>query len=345
MFKTRIEVLTNELISAGTYIDRIFHVILQLQVVQKSDSVLKEITRDHFQEIFSFLNRELFQNNNLIFAGEFSVEIARKKMVHITKFIKSLLQLELAPDQHIYAAIKTINLFYEMAFHIHSYIDPDNRLKIQLPRTSITEIIKPQFMPEELKSPIPKFYLPLQNIEKLKDTPSNFIALDAKKEEIYDKVISDGHKFIFHKEYQKALDKFLQAIKIKETAHGLTLVAWVYSLINDFDQAKKYCIRAIDKDPDLGDPYNDMGSLLLSEGRLQDSFQWFDLAKKSKRYLNREFPYINSGRAYLIRKQYKEALTEFKTALKYVPYQNGLRQTINKLKNMISEEDRPTNRQ
>ena len=37
-----------------------------------------------------------------------------------------------------------------------------------------------------------------------------------------------------------------------------------------------------------------------------------------------------------------EEVHEFKTALKYVPYQKGLKQTINKLKNIISDEDRPT---
>jgi Tfp pilus assembly protein PilF len=82
-----------------------------------------------------------------------------------------------------------------------------------------------------------------------------------------------------------------------------------------------------------------MGSYLLLEGKITECFEWFNLAKKAKYYVNREFPYINSGKAYLMEKKYGQALDEFNQALRYVPYQKELVKTIRKLKGLMKNKE------
>jgi len=117
----------------------------------------------------------------------------------------------------------------------------------------------------------------------------------------------------------------------------LTLIGWVYSILGNSEQAKNSCLRAIQVNPEYGPAYNDLGSYLLAEGEINESFKWFDLAKKAPIYHNREYPYINAGRAYMIKKDYKMALVEFNTALTLAPFHQELQQTIDRLKNSLKK--------
>ena len=109
--------------------------------------------------------------------------------------------------------------------------------------------------------------------------------------------------------------------------------------MGDFTKAKEFCFEAIKKDPDYGNPYNDIGSYLLSEGKIKESFSWFALAKKAKYYLNREFPYINAAKAHLMQQNYRGALNEFMEALILVPYHKELQKTVNRLKSFVYKKD------
>lgn len=112
---------------------------------------------------------------------------------------------------------------------------------------------------------------------------------------------------------------------------------WTYSLENQFETAKNFCLKAIKIDPAYGAPYNDLGSYLLSEGQVQESLKWFELAKNSRNYQNREYPYINSGRAYMNLRNYKAALEEFSMALTLVPQNEELHQTVQRLKETLNK--------
>lgn len=108
------------------------------------------------------------------------------------------------------------------------------------------------------------------------------------------------------------------------------------------EKAKSYCLKAIQKDPDYGPPYNDMGTYLLDENHVKESLKWFALAKKCSNYQNREYPYINSGRAYMALQQFDKALEEFSQALAYAPLHEELHETVKKLKQNIHKRNSQT---
>ena len=85
----------------------------------------------------------------------------------------------------------------------------------------------------------------------------------------------------------------------------------------------------------LRTPYNDLGTYLLTQGEIEESLKWFSLAKKAINYQNREYPYINSGRAWMAKKNFEKALDEFSKALTLAPFHEELHQTVEKLKRTL----------
>ena len=187
---------------------------------------------------------------------------------------------------------------------------------------------------------IPLFKLDPKNIIRFESNGLGSIgSLEWQRDKKYDHLMHEGHEAVFDKDYDKALEKFMKALNYKETAEILTLVGWVYSLTGSLDKAKSYCLKAIQKDGDYGPPYNDLGTYLLTEGQTEESLKWFELAKKAVNYQNREYPYINSGRAQMTLKNLPKALEEFSKALTLAPYHEELHNTVERLKKSIHKSE------
>ena len=65
-------------------------------------------------------------------------------------------------------------------------------------------------------------------------------------------LINKGHECVFEKKYSNALVFFEKSRRLHETSEVLTLIGWVYSLLENLDRAKKFCLKAIELDPDYG---------------------------------------------------------------------------------------------
>lgn len=196
---------------------------------------------------------------------------------------------------------------------------------------------------------IAHFRLPLEAVKEFsKHSLSSVESLEWQREKKYEELLHLGHEAIYQKDNNKALELFNKARNYRETAEILTLIGWTHSLLAQNEKAKSYCLKAIKIDPDYGPPYNDLGSYLLSEGLVDESLKWFDLAKKAPHYQNREYPYINSGRAFMAKRDLAQALEEFSKALTLAPYHEDLHKTVEKLKKSITkgavdeEENNPT---
>ena len=153
----------------------------------------------------------------------------------------------------------------------------------------------------------------------------------------FQKLLHQGHEYITLKKYDQALFSLEQARYIDETAEVLTLIGWCYSLMNKVNSAKKYCLKAIEVDPDYGPSYNDLGTYLMNEGDLKEALRWYDLAKNAPIYQNKEYPYINAGRVFLMQKKYRRALLEFKEARKRAPFAKNLVDTIVKIESLLKD--------
>jgi Tfp pilus assembly protein PilF len=240
--------------------------------------------------------------------------------------------------------IEYINLLYRNCYEIHNYLIESTNLEVQLPRTGLTE---EEFIPSisSEESTIPLFYLDEKNVRELAQVESVIKSpiafLDIKREEKYDHYIHRGHFYIAQKNYTEAKASFYKARNYKESAEVLTLIGWTYSLLDDMTQAKAYCMKAIQKDTQYGPAYNDFGNYILNEGQVRESLRWFELAKRAHNYQNREYPYINAGRAYVLLKQYEDGLKEFSLALTLAPHHEELHETVAKLKNNLDRETQP----
>ncbi len=331
-------ILLSEVYSASTYIERLFHAMIEMSslgVLPEGQSLAAKL---HFDL------SELFEQNLLLakFTNTTSkyhtVKEVRDLCTQAQNLLQALLKLGLDEASVVEFSVKYINVTYTHAYELHKLVTDYTDLDVQLPRVNLVQVNN-EFNEDAdtpVENAVPSFFLNLADVQKYGEMEIGAVSsLDWQRDKKCQELIQEGHEAIFNKEHDKALEKFTKALNYKETAEILTLVGWVHSLKENNEKAKTYCLKAIQKDPDYGPPYNDLGSLLLAEGQIEESLKWFDLAKKATNYQNREYPYINAGRAYMTKKNLTKALEEFSKALTLAPFHDELHHTVEKLKQSI----------
>lgn len=144
---------------------------------------------------------------------------------------------------------------------------------------------------------------------------------------------------LFHEAYQAQMDRnyetaielYRQSIDTYPTAEAHTFLGWVYSFQERYDDAIAECLEAIRVDETLGNPYNDIGSYLLSKGDAYGCVRWFKRALLAPRYDSYAFPHFNLGRVYEMRHRYLEAARHYGLSLKQQP---GFNQALVGLRRM-----------
>jgi len=128
-----------------------------------------------------------------------------------------------------------------------------------------------------------------------------------------------GTERLLEGELEVALEFYGESIELCPTAEAHTFRAWAYSFEDRYDEAIRECRRAIELDPDFGNPYNDIGSYLIALDRIGEAVDWFERAKRAPRYEPRHFPYLNLGKLYAIQGRNDLAAIEFEEALAINP--------------------------
>jgi Tfp pilus assembly protein PilF len=118
---------------------------------------------------------------------------------------------------------------------------------------------------------------------------------------------------------EQAINLYSRSIDLYPTAEAYTFRGWAYSSQRRWSEAIAECQRAIETDPTLGNPYNDIGTYLLAQGKREESIEWFEKAKLATRYEFRHYPYMNLGRVFALNGMIKRAIDEFEQALKIQP--------------------------
>ena len=67
---------------------------------------------------------------------------------------------------------------------------------------------------------------------------------------------------------ERAITLYQESIRVHPTAEAHTFLGWTYSFQGRIDEAIAECHRAIEVDPDFGNPYNDIGVYLMHQDRL-----------------------------------------------------------------------------
>lgn len=116
-------------------------------------------------------------------------------------------------------------------------------------------------------------------------------------------------------EYSEAIELYTKSIEAFPSAEAYTFRGWAYSYLEDYDQAIGDCKRAIEIDPEFGNPYNDIGAYLIETGKPDEAIPWLEKAIAAKRYEARCYPHYNLGRVYEAKHDWKRARGCYEKAL------------------------------
>ena len=369
MENSKINLIRSELDMAASYLDRLFHGLIDLSDLDYHPE-LKRIIEPFYKELLEYLNQDLFnhQLKNRFEETPLSAVLFREWIVDVFKSLESFTRLGIK-ENAIEAYIKIINCGYRLGRELHLFCLRETDLLVELPRIlsakefienrPISNLIIPkpevsgledflnikseaEFQEDEHEDwdelSLPLYQINLSNIE-MSEFGGSILSYSMGVLKKSKELINKGHECIFEKKYSNALVFFERSRRLNENAEILTLIGWVYSLLENLNRGKKFCLKAIELDPDYGPAYNDIGSYLLEEGDINESIRWFNLAKNAPLYHNKEYPYINTGRAFLMQKKYVQALEEFKMAHKIAPHQKKISETISKVQNLMAPKD------
>jgi tetratricopeptide (TPR) repeat protein len=117
----------------------------------------------------------------------------------------------------------------------------------------------------------------------------------------------------------EAISYYRLSIETYPTAEAYTFLGWTYSFLGKLPEAIQECYKAIQVDPEFGNPYNDIGAYLIEQGNPGDAIPWLQRAISAKRYTSYEFPHLNLGRVYEQQGLWQQAMDEYKLSLKTNP--------------------------
>src|SRR5712692_11686900 len=117
-------------------------------------------------------------------------------------------------------------------------------------------------------------------------------------------------------ELDRAIEIYRRSIAVCPTAEAHTFLGWTLSFQGRLEEATEECLRAIEIDPEFGNPYNDIGVYLMQQSKLEEAIPWPEKAKQAKRYEPRQFPFMNLGRVDLEQGRWWEALRELEGAVR-----------------------------
>jgi Tfp pilus assembly protein PilF len=132
-------------------------------------------------------------------------------------------------------------------------------------------------------------------------------------------LFTEAYRLQIHGRLDDAIRLYQESIACHATAEAHTFLGWTYSFQDRLDDAIAECKKAIAVDPDFGNPYNDIGSYLFKQGKLDEAIPWLERALTAPRYEPRHFPHCNLGRIYWAKGMLNRAITELERALTIDP--------------------------
>lgn len=114
-------------------------------------------------------------------------------------------------------------------------------------------------------------------------------------------------------------DLYQRSAAVLPTAEAHTFLGWVRAYEGRLEEAIACCHKAIDADPTLGNPYNDIGAYLVQLGRPSEARSWLERALAAPRYEAPFFPHLNLARVHLALGDEAAARTHLDTVLQMRP--------------------------
>ena len=129
-----------------------------------------------------------------------------------------------------------------------------------------------------------------------------------------------------------AIARYRESIAVHPTPEAHTFLCWKLIFRGELDEAIAQCLRAIEVDPDFGNPYNDIGVYLMQQDKLEEALPWLERAKRAPRYEPRQFPFMNAARIHMKRGRWWEALKELEHAVQVAPTDKSAHEALHNLR-------------
>lgn len=130
-----------------------------------------------------------------------------------------------------------------------------------------------------------------------------------------EKCFQDAYGSHMQGRIEEAIAMYKKSIELYPTAEAYTFLGWAYSFYGRYDDAIEECKRAIEIDPEFGNPYNDIGAYLIEKGQLDAAIPWLEKAVEAKRYESYCYPHYNLGRVYEQQKNWWKAYEAYHQSL------------------------------
>jgi Tfp pilus assembly protein PilF len=117
----------------------------------------------------------------------------------------------------------------------------------------------------------------------------------------------------------KAADYFKKSLQYKESAEAYTYLGWIHGQKGFYQKAIEDCLKAVEVNPDFGNPYNDIGVYLIHLKRYNEAFDWLKKALMAPKYDNYCYPLLNLGHICEIKGDWDNAIDYYKRSIRENP--------------------------
>ncbi len=136
----------------------------------------------------------------------------------------------------------------------------------------------------------------------------------------------------------EAQDLYRRSLTLRPTAEAHTFLGWTHSFRGRLEEAMAECSKAIEVDPSLGNPFNDLGAYLLEQGKPDAAIPWLKKALDAPRYCCYFYAHCNLGRAYMLLGLYGDARRQLQEALELNPQYEIARAYLEQLDRALAGE-------
>jgi Tfp pilus assembly protein PilF len=148
-------------------------------------------------------------------------------------------------------------------------------------------------------------------------------------------LLKEAYQYQIGGEYEMAVELYKRSLDLHPTAEAYTFLGWTYHFQGRLDQAIEECKKAIQVDPEFGNPYNDIGAYLIERGAYDEALPWLEQALESRRYESYHFPHYNLGRAYAAKEMFGKARVHLEEALRLCPDYAPAKEELEKIRRRL----------
>ncbi len=134
-----------------------------------------------------------------------------------------------------------------------------------------------------------------------------------------DRLFRLGYENQLRGDIQKAIDCYQRSLETSPSPEVHTFLGWAYSFLGWYDQAIEECQKAIELEPEFGNPWNDIGAYLIEKGNYDEAVFYLKKATRTKNYTTYCYPHYNLSRIWIQKGLLNKAIAELYKSLQADP--------------------------